>query len=78
MKTITTNNTITVMECRYCDGTRSHRPYGMDDVAVCVSCGAEWDPVAVQHAREEFEPTCSKTGMPESICYCVLCEEDYV
>ena len=42
--------TVTLMECRYCDSTMSH---SFMDVRACVSCGAEWDPVAVQHPYEE-------------------------
>lgn len=51
----TTFKTITIQECRFCDGTSSHRPYGMDDVAVCTSCGAEWEPVAVKYDRAAIE-----------------------
>jgi hypothetical protein len=48
-----TNSKIAISECKYCDGTMSHRPYGMD-VAVCMSCGAEWTPITVYYTHEEL------------------------
>lgn len=46
--TKTTTNTITIEECRYCDGTAKHKPYGEDEGLHCMLCGAEWDGVPVQ------------------------------
>lgn len=45
---------ITVEECKYCDGTTYCTPYADDDVKVCTCCGAEWEPLQVKYTPEEL------------------------
>ena len=53
-KTYTQHEVVTVQECRYCDSSRSHHAYGPDEPAVCMSCGAEWEPISVRYSAEEL------------------------
>lgn len=49
------NEVVNVSECRYCDSTAVGHPYGPEETPVCLSCGAEWDPVVVAYLVEDFE-----------------------
>lgn len=43
-----------VKECRYCDCSRYHFPYGQDESCHCIQCGAEWEPVEVEYSEDEL------------------------
>ena len=46
---------IKVKECKYCDGTGSHKPYGKDETTHCITCGAEWEPIVVEYPDDYFD-----------------------
>ena len=77
----------TALECRYCDGMTSYYNSSYE-IQLCLTCGAEWDPIEVEvEIEEEYEQVCSEcraiylpstSNAQSSYFYCSShCEDRY-
>lgn len=77
---------VVVSECTYCGSTAWHVP--MNTTKYCIKCGAEWEPVAVPHNKNDvvfsptYKPSCPVCHVPHTDPVyddgdlCIHCEDN--